>query len=242
MKKLNKEVFLNVIANCTLLLLVIFVFGVAFIPKNVTESFKKDTVNPYYNGDKNKKQVSLMFNVYENSEVVNSILDVLNENKVKSTFFIGGSWAVKNGETLKRIVSEGHEIGNHGYSHKDHDKLDYQGNEKEINLSEVVIYALSGIKTNLFAPPSGAFDKTTLKVCEEKGYKVIMWSKDTIDWRDHDKTLVFKRATENLENGDFVLMHPKTHTLSALQEILDYYKNNGFSLVTVSENIQGVVV
>ncbi len=242
MKKLNKDVFLNVIANCVVVILVILVFTVAFIPKNVTESFKKDALNPYYNGNKDKKQVSLMFNVYENTEVVNGILNVLKENGVKSTFFIGGSWAVKNAETLNRIVAEGHEIGSHGYSHKDHDKLDYVENEKEITLSEVVIYALCGVKTTLFAPPSGAFNKMTLAVCEDKGYKVIMWTKDTIDWRDKDKALVYKRATENLEKGDFVLMHPKEHTLSALQEILDYYKSKGFSEVTVSENIQGVIV
>ena len=69
------------------------------------------------------------------------------------------------------------------------------------------------------------------------GYKVIMWSKDTVDWRDKDSDLIYKRATSNLSNGDLVLMHPEEHTLRALGDILDYYKSRGFSAVTVGENI-----
>ena len=64
-----------------------------------------------------------------------------------------------------------------------------------------------------------------------------MWSKDTIDWRDKDESLVFSRATKNLKGGDLILMHPTEHTKNALKKILDYYKENGFSAVTVSEHI-----
>ena len=65
-----------------------------------------------------------------------------------------------------------------------------------------------------------------------------MWSKDTIDWRDKDENKVFSRATQNLSNGDLILMHPKAHTLNALGKILDFYKQAGFEIVPVSENIQ----
>ena len=64
-----------------------------------------------------------------------------------------------------------------------------------------------------------------------------MWSKDTIDWRDKDSSLVYKRATNNLTNGDLILMHPKEHTLNALKDMLEYCIENGFSVVTVSQNI-----
>lgn len=68
-------------------------------------------------------------------------------------------------------------------------------------------------------------------------YRVIMWSKDTIDWRDHDENVVYKRATENVEGGELILMHPKEHTLKALPRILSYYEKEGLKTVTVSQNI-----
>ena len=64
-----------------------------------------------------------------------------------------------------------------------------------------------------------------------------MWSKDTIDWRDKDQDKIYSRATKNLKNGDLVLMHPTEATLAVLDKIIKYYKRQGFSVVTVSENI-----
>ena len=90
---------------------------------------------------------------------------------------------------------------------------------------------------NLFAPPSGAYNSTTLNVAESLGYKTIMWTKDTIDWRDQDGGLIFQRATKNACGGDFILMHPTQATLNSLKEIIDFYKNKGFNLTTVSETL-----
>ena len=64
-----------------------------------------------------------------------------------------------------------------------------------------------------------------------------MWSKDTIDWRDHNTNLIFSRATKNMQNGDLILMHPTENTKDALKDIIKAYQNAGFSVVTVSENI-----
>jgi peptidoglycan/xylan/chitin deacetylase (PgdA/CDA1 family) len=89
----------------------------------------------------------------------------------------------------------------------------------------------------LFAPPSGAFNDATLSACEKLGLKTIMWSRDTIDWRDDDVNLIYSRATKKLQIGEFVLMHPKDVTVKALPKILQYIKDNGLSAVTVSYNL-----
>ncbi len=178
-----------------------------------------------------------MFNVYENTAVVEGILGVLEEYGAKATFFVGGCWADDNAQCLKKIVEGGHELANHGYFHKDHSKLDLEGNKEEIRLTEVICAALCGAKTRLFAPPSGAFGKNTLAACAELDYKVILWSKDTVDWRDKDVSLVVKRATENVAGGDLILMHPKEHTLAALPAVLEFYEKEGLKAVTVSQNI-----
>ena len=89
----------------------------------------------------------------------------------------------------------------------------------------------------LFAPPSGAYNISTVDAAETLQYKTIMWTRDTIDWRDNDISLIFNRATKNVSGGDLVLMHPKKHTLQVLPTIIDYYKSVGLDVCTVSQNI-----
>lgn len=190
-----------------------------------------------YHGNTSEPRVSLMFNVYWGTEYIIPILDVLDAYQVKTTFFIGGVWAAKNYDLLKEISDRGHELGNHGYLHLDHSKLTQQRNKEEIELTGKLIHSVTGKQTNLFAPPSGAMGSNMFRTCDSMGYTVIMWSRDTIDWRDKDKSLVYKRANNGIQNGDLVLMHPTAHTLAALPLILDYYKSKGLSATTVSNNI-----
>ena len=68
--------------------------------------------------------------------------------------------------------------------------------------------------------------------------RTILWSKDTIDWRDKDAKLIYKRATKDVQCGDFILMHPMKETVAALDDILRYYSENSLETVTVSENLQ----
>ena len=235
MKRLNKRI--TVISNFVLAIIFTLVVAVSFIPETIVPIYGGNQVTAIYRGNAQNANVSLMFNVYENTKVVEGIVDLLNEKGVKATFFVGGCWADDNADALKKILGGGHELANHGYFHKDHKKLNYEKNKEEISLTEVVVNALCGAKLNLFAPPSGSFNETTLEAAYDLGYKVIMWSKDTIDWRDSDQTVIFNRATKNASNGDLILMHPKKHTLNTLPKIIDFYLDLGYKLTTVSENI-----
>lgn len=230
---------LAIVTNVALALVILVVGAICFIPIGIsTVGGKSEGV--YYNGNTDSDMVSLMFNVYQGSEYVLDIMDTLDEYNVKATFFVGGCWADDNTEVLREIVSRGNELANHGYFHKDHDKLNAAENRQEIKLCGDLIQALTNTKANLFAPPSGAYSRTTVDVAKDLGYKVIMWSKDTIDWRDHDEQLVFSRATQKIAGGDLVLMHPTKHTAAALPAVLEYYREHALQAVTVSENISGL--
>ncbi len=228
----------KIITNALITAVVLIVALISFMPQKIVPIYNGESLEAIYNGNRSKKQVSIMINVYENALIVEQMLDILAQKNAKATFFVGGCWADDNGETLEKIVSCGHEIGNHGYFHKDHKKISYEDNFSEISLTGKIVSALSGITPTLFAPPSGSYSKETLKAASNLGYKVIMWSKDTIDWRDKDENLIFNRATKNISNGDLILMHPKAHTVNVLGKILDYYTQMGFSAVSVSENIK----
>lgn len=230
-----KNKVISVIVNIALCIIIVATAAVGFVGGGAA-TVSSDGENLFYRSPQ-PKGVSLMFNVYENTANVYKILDILDEYGAKATFFVGGSWADDNVDCLRDIASRGHEVGSHGYFHRDHDKLSYAQNIEEISVSVKLINAVLGGKATLFAPPSGAYCEATLTACDALGLKVIMWSRDTIDWRDSDTSLIIKRATENLENGEFILMHPKDVTVSALPQILNCVRQSGYSAVTVSYNL-----
>lgn len=187
-----------------------------------------------YSGDENKNNVCFMINVYQGEEYVKNIMDILDIYQIKTTFFIGGSWAVKNIDLVKEIYTRGHEIGNHGFYHKDQNKLDFDGNVQEIKMCHEVVSKNLGIEMTLFAPPSGAYNLTTVDAATSLNYKTIMWTHDTIDWRDQNADLIYNRATKNLSNGDLILMHPTKKTVEAMTNIISTAINNGFNPTTVT--------
>ncbi|MBQ7798317.1 MAG: polysaccharide deacetylase family protein [Clostridia bacterium] len=224
---------LQVITNSIIVMILIALIVVA-VPFS-TQVRTSANPNVIYNGDINQNKVSFMINVYWGTEYIEDMLDIFDLYNVKTTFFVGGSWFAKNVEIAQEIYKRGHEIGNHGYNHKDHDKINEQQNYDEIHKTHLLVSANLGIEMNLFAPPSGAYNDTTINVATSLNYKTIMWTHDTIDWRDKDTDLIIKRATKNLSNGDLILMHPTKNTLEALSSILAYAENNGFEPTTVSQ-------
>ena len=195
----------------------------------------------YYSGNENSNKVTLMINVYWGTEYLDDMLQILEDNNVKTTFFVGGVWAVQQSEMLKKIYEKGHEIANHGYYHKEQGRISEQQNREEILNTHRLVKGLIGIDMNLFAPPSGSYNKKTVEAATELGYKTIMWTegRDTIDWRDKDSEIIYSRAVKNCKGGDFVLMHPTLATKNALDRIIKTIVGMGFELCTVSENLVG---
>lgn len=225
----------SAITNVFLAVIVFGIGAVCFLPSVSTAS--NIDGNLYYRG-KSVNGVSLMINVYWGTKEVEGMLSVLEEYGAKATFFLGGSWADDNTECIQKIVDGGHEIGSHGYFHRDHSTLTYQENVQEIGNSVQFISLVAHMPVTLFAPPSGAYNDDTLKASSALGLKTVMWSRDTIDWRDKDESLCYRRATQDVSGGELILMHPMEHTLAALPSILQYYYDNGLTPITVSENIQ----
>lgn len=230
---------LKIASNAVLGVLVLSVGALCLAPAEKEISTHGEGTEIYRSAGENGAGVSLMFNVYWGTDEVYRILETLEEYGGKATFFIGGSWADDNVDCLQAIYDAGHEIGNHGYFHKDHAKLDLVQNQKEISDCNRFIELAIGVKPTLFAPPSGAYGDYTLTASNALGMKTILWSKDTIDWRDKNAAVIYSRATKNVKAGDFILVHPMKETADALEDILKYYETNSLPVVTVTENLQG---
>lgn len=220
--------------KANIVIVVMFVALIAIAYSNANSLSVSADARVIYSGNTSKNNVCFMINVYQGSEYVRDILDILDVYKVKTTFFIGGSWAINNIDLVKEIYTRGHELGNHGFYHKDQDTLDFDANVQEIKLCHKVVSENLGIEMKLFAPPSGAYNVTVVDAATSLNYKTIMWTRDTIDWRDQDADLIYKRAIKDLSNGDLILMHPTEKTVQALVDILSYTINNDFNPTTVS--------
>lgn len=235
----KEKFFVHVVCNVSIVivLLVCVLTGFMASRKLVSVASNSEYNGTIYAGDKNSDKISLMINVYWGTEYVEMMLDILQKYNIKTTFFIGGTWAEENPNLLKRMYNAGHEIGSHGYSHKEHGKLSMEGNITEINKCHEIVKKILGIEMELFAPPGGSYNKATTTSATNLGYKTIMWTRDTIDWRDHNTNLIYNRAVTNMCGGDLVLMHPTANTVEALSQIIEYAIGHGLKPVPVSETL-----
>jgi len=116
------------------LIVIMFVVLIVYIGASNSQyvfSYRNEDV--IYNGNKDGNKVCIMFNVYWGTEYIEDILSVLDNYGISATFFVGGQWVEKEGEMFNKIIEKGHEIGNHGYFHKDQEYLSYEQNYDEIN-------------------------------------------------------------------------------------------------------------
>ncbi|TCO79893.1 polysaccharide deacetylase family protein [Marinisporobacter balticus] len=229
---ISKKMFIIV----SFILLITIIFLSFYVENSIDTFFMEELEEPIRNGDANMNKMAFTCNVDWGNEEIPKILDILEEKNIKITFFVTGRWALKNPELLKFIYSKGHEIGNHAYSHKMHSKISEKENYDQIKKTEDAIMNALGIKTKYFAPPSGDFNQTTLKVAKNLGYKTILWSVDTVDWRKgSSKEIIIARVMKKPHKGAILLMHPKPATVEALPFLIDKIKEEDIEIGRISD-------
>lgn len=180
----------------------------------------------------NSNQLVFSCNVDWGEEVIPDMLKVFQENNLHITFFVSGRWAENHPELLKEMYQAGHEIQSHGYSHKLCSQNSVEAIKEEILKTEAVILDILGVKTNVFAPPSGDYDETTVELCRSLGYQMALWSSDTIDWRQGSTAeVILDRVLKKRLNGAIVLMHPKEETLKALPVLIEKIRAQKIEIV-----------
>lgn len=191
---------------------------------------------PIYKGNPDKPMVSFMVNVAWGNEHLPDLLDVFREEGVRTTFFLDGSWLKNNRDLALKILEDGHELANHGYSHKMMSRLGEAEALQEIRKTEALLREL-GVNNRLFAPPAGDFDAETVRLARREGLYTILWTLDTVDWRRPDPASVIRKIRSRLEPGSLVLMHPTEAAVKSLPAMIRHAREKGFKVGTVSELI-----
>lgn len=186
------------------------------------------------------KKISLTFDAGDSAENTENILNVLKRYDIQTTMFLTGVWVEKFPELAKRIVSDGHEVANHSYSHPDFTKLSQSEILSELTRTSSSFEKILGHKGSpLFRPPYGYWNKNLLEAAGQIGIPfTIYWSIDTIDWQEPTVDTICRRIFSKLEGNDIVLAHLNGKpTAAALELVIPELKKRGYQLVKISEMI-----
>ena len=166
------------------------------------------------------------------------LLDILDKYDAKATFFLIGSKVSARADTLRRMQSRGHQLGNHSWSHPELNKVSAEQLASEIDQTNNAIKQAVGTKPNIIRPPYGAFNRAVLEQFRQRGMSAVVWSVDTRDWADRNSEIVCSRAVAGARNGAVILMHDIHQTsVNAVPCILNSLKQQGYSFVTVQNLI-----
>ncbi|OCR00178.1 polysaccharide deacetylase [Oscillatoriales cyanobacterium USR001] len=187
-----------------------------------------------------QKAIALTFDDGPWPESTVEILNILNKNQIKATFFMVGRYLKVYPDIAKKVAANGHAIGNHTWNHRY-----YQYNQaaaaKEIDRTTALIKEVTGMNVSMFRPPGGILTNGLAAYARKKKYTVVMWSVDSLDWRNSMQSLK-QNVLRQTNSGGIILMHDgggnRSNTVTALPSIIITLKKQGYKFVTVPELLQ----
>ncbi|HEY5791780.1 MAG TPA: polysaccharide deacetylase family protein [Chthoniobacterales bacterium] len=180
--------------------------------------------------------VAITFDDGPSAGLTPKLLDMLKERGIPATFYVVGTNAAAHPEILQRMIAEGHEIGNHSWSHPALTRVGGDGVKNQMDKTSAAIHAATGNYPATMRPPYGATSAyLTRRLNEEFGLKVIMWSVDPLDWKYRNADRVANAIITSTKPGDIILAHDiHASTVAAMPRTLDALQAKGFKFVTVS--------
>ena len=193
---------------------------------------------PIYSVDIEEKKIAISFDCAWGVEYTDKLLDIMEKNDVKCTFFAVQFWVEKYPEYAQKIVDSGHELGTHSRTHSYMSKLSKEEIVDELQTSCEAIEKATGQKTNLFRAPYGDYDNLLIDTAKEMGLYTIQWNVDSLDWKNLSGTEIALRIVNGAKNGSIILCHNNgLHTAEALPMIFSTLKNRGYEFVPIGQLI-----
>ncbi|MFU0832804.1 MAG: Polysaccharide deacetylase [Oscillospiraceae bacterium] len=193
---------------------------------------------PIYNVKTEEKKIAISFDAAWGNEETQTLIDILKEYNVKTTFFVVGSWVDKYPDSVKALAEAGHEVCNHSDTHPHMPKLSESDMKKQIEACNEKIKAITGVSPLLFRPPYGDYNNAVVKSAQDLGMYAIQWDVDSLDWKNPTPQQIIDRVTKKVKPGSIVLFHNGAkNTPAALPTILKTLQSEGYTIVPVSQLI-----
>lgn len=200
--------------------------------------------NAYYIGNTEEKNIYLTFDCgYENGNT-GPILDALKKHNVKATFFVVGNFLETSPEIVKRMVEEGHTVGNHTYHHLDMSSISSMETfSKEVQDVENLFKEITGTDMiKYYRPPQGKYSIENLKMAQDMGYTTFFWSLAYVDWyqdKQPTKDEAYEKLLKRIHPGAIVLLHATSSTnAQILDELLTKWEEMGYTIKPLTELVQ----
>jgi peptidoglycan/xylan/chitin deacetylase (PgdA/CDA1 family) len=186
-----------------------------------------------------EKVIAITFDDGPHPKNTPRLLDILKERGVKATFYVVGNMVRYNPQLLRRMIAEGHEIGNHTVTHNTLSRMSNEALKKELTAAHHQILAATGVPPRSMRPPGGAITKAQKQLMlKEYGYPTILWSCDPRDWQRPGVSVVTQRLIDGAYPGGILLVHDlHAPTVDAMPRTLDVLLAQGYRFVTISELI-----
>ena len=183
--------------------------------------------------------IAMTFDDGPSSENTPRLLEMLKQRNIKATFFLIGQNAAANPDLVRRILAEGHEIGNHSWTHPQLSKLSDDRVTAEITKTQDAIKDASGYTPTLLRPPYGAITARQREWIENQfGLNIILWSVDPLDWKRPGASVITQRILSQVRPGAIILSHDiHKQTIDAMPATLDGLISKGYKFVTVTQLI-----
>ncbi|HEY8892819.1 MAG TPA: polysaccharide deacetylase family sporulation protein PdaB [Clostridium sp.] len=227
----------NVIVFCVIFIGISTIIGVYnFKTKGVFINEQRKL--PIYSVDTKDKKIAISFDASWGDDKTADILKTLDKYNAKATFFVVGAWIDQYPEMLKTISQKGYEIGNHTNKHPIMTTISKAKMIEEIAATDAKIMSITGKVATLFRCPSGEYNNAVIETVESTNHYCIQWDVDSIDWKEQGAEIEYNRIIKNTKPGSILLFHNQAKfTPENLPKILEYYKNQGYQFVTISELI-----
>lgn len=198
--------------------------------------------NKVYGSYENEEMmIALTFDDGPHPKITPKILEILRKYGVKATFFEIGENVEAYPDVTRSVIENGHEIGNHTYTHPHISNLTNEVLSEEMERCDKAIFKVAGVHPTLFRPPEGVVDQAVKVIADVNDYSVILWRVDTRDWAGTSAQSIKNNVMKNIRSGDIILMHDyvmkSCHTVEAVELIIPALLERGFKFVTVSELI-----
>ncbi|MGI5920439.1 MAG: polysaccharide deacetylase family protein [Syntrophomonadaceae bacterium] len=191
-----------------------------------------------------QKVVALTFDDGPDPDNTPVLLDVLKKHKAQATFFVIGTKGEKYPSILKRIAREGHEIGNHGYTHFSGKNRQDEYLQYEIRKANEIIHQITGQKPRLFRPPGGYLSNSLIEITQKEKVVIAYWSyiQDVKDWRGISANSISRHIIENIKPGQVIILHDGSpnglQTAHAVDTLIEKLSQEGYRFVTMSKLIR----
>lgn len=219
-------------------------YGDGIQPTGIASKEELKKYNAYFVGDHTEKVIYLTFDAgYENGNT-EAILDTLKKHQVPATFFVVGHYLESAPELVKRMVAEGHTVGNHTYHHLDMSKIsDKNAFHKEMEEVSKLFTQITGEELAMYyRPPQGKYSVENLKMAKEMGYQTFFWSLAYVDWyqdKQPSKEEAFQKLIGRIHPGAIVLLHSTSETNGKiLDELLTEWEKMGYRFLPLSELVE----